>query len=427
MNQYPPLSRLEPDEILAALSSLGEDPTASLIELLRERIDAAALPAGERADVVLAAVATARVQIDALSDAGDVEKVSDRPVHLVTLADGQRKLPGDTTIYQPSQEYMPGERLSSDVFLSLANGKARHPAIPDGEWLTLKLGGFETATIVDLPKMPEDPGNRKLQEIPLLKVGDGFTLTTDEPDLDENDEERITPAGSVWKVVELQPHCDPVMQYSVVCEATGGWIHLTHGELAMSGHAPALAVADRELPERQYLLFSQSEADVTTIREGFWSKEHGWGDFSDATRFEPSERNALTLPVSRSNDAKWVDADGLAPFFHEQEQRAKLAGAVAVLAEQAGVNDPLGANLFFKELLESVETLSGIGDQYGSGTLADLMYLQNAISKGTFVDHFVEESSVSEVVKLMPSADRWLKYIQVQEPEVKYESPSPGM
>ncbi|MFB9160465.1 hypothetical protein ACFFT9_22795, partial [Chromobacterium violaceum] len=70
----------------------------------------------------------------------------------------------------------------------------------------------------------------------ILKVGDKFTLKTDESDLDENGQERITPALSVWEVVELEPECDPVMQYSVVCHQTGAWIHITHTELAACGY-----------------------------------------------------------------------------------------------------------------------------------------------------------------------------------------------
>jgi len=86
-----------------------------------------------------------------------------------------------------------------------------------------------------LQREVDDKQGGKLSQIPLLQVGDEFTLTTDELDLDENSEERTTPAGSVWRVVELEPHCDPIMQYSVVCEATGGWIHLTHDEIAKAG------------------------------------------------------------------------------------------------------------------------------------------------------------------------------------------------
>lgn len=87
--------------------------------------------------------------------------------------------------------------------------------------------------------------------------------------------------------------------------------------------------------EKNYLIFSQSEAEAATIREGFWSIQHGWGDFSNATRFKASEYEATMLPITAGDDAKWVDADELAPFFREQEQRAKRALAGAILREQA--------------------------------------------------------------------------------------------
>ncbi|PNE59797.1 hypothetical protein A8H39_01225 [Paraburkholderia fungorum] len=89
--------------------------------------------------------------------------------------------------------------------------------------------------------------------------------------------------------------------------------------------------------------------------------------------------------------------------------------------------DPAGAKQFFSELLDSVETLSGIADQYGSRTLADLMFLQNAIASGGFIDHYPDGSSVGEVVKELPSADRWMKYVALQYLEEKYEAPSPHM
>lgn len=81
-------------------------------------------------------------------------------------------------------------------------------------------------------------------------------------------------------------------------------------------------------------------------------------------------------------------------------------------ATQGGVQaDPEGASLFFAELLNTTETLSGIADQYGARTLSDLMYLQNAIASGGFIDHYLGETYVTEIVRQMPSADRWLRYV----------------
>jgi len=68
---------------------------------------------------------------------------------------------------------------------------------------------------------------------------------------------------------------------------------------------------------------------------------------------------------------------------------------------------------FFRELLDSVETLSGIAEEYGSDVLATLMYLQSEIVKG---DGGIEVSHDSPVIKLvgaLPSAHEWQEYIEV--------------
>lgn len=72
------------------------------------------------------------------------------------------------------------------------------------------------------------------------------------------------------------------------------------------------------------------------------------------------------------------------------------------------------ARRFFQELLDSVETLSGIADVHGSQTLADLMYLQNAILSGGFVDHYPEESHALEIASGLPSGKEWAGYIEVE-------------
>jgi len=72
------------------------------------------------------------------------------------------------------------------------------------------------------------------------------------------------------------------------------------------------------------------------------------------------------------------------------------------------------ASLFMRELLDSVETLSGIAEQHGARTLADLMYLQNAILSGGFIDHYPEESKVFEIASGLPSGGQWSKFIAVE-------------
>lgn len=79
-------------------------------------------------------------------------------------------------------------------------------------------------------------------------------------------------------------------------------------------------------------------------------------------------------------------------------------------------NKPFGsaqARLFMRELLDSVETLTGIADEHGAQTLSDLMYLQNAILSGGFIDHYPGESSVLDIAAALPSGDLWTKFIKI--------------
>jgi len=72
------------------------------------------------------------------------------------------------------------------------------------------------------------------------------------------------------------------------------------------------------------------------------------------------------------------------------------------------------ATVFFKELLDSVDSLTGIAVEHGSRTLADLMYLQNAILGGGFIDHYPDESKVLEIASALPSGSQWSTFIKVE-------------
>jgi ribA/ribD-fused uncharacterized protein len=86
----------------------------------------------------------------------------------------------------------------------------------------------------------------------VLQVGSQFTLAVDQTDSCEQrdlddfslsfktnaDGERITPAGAVWEIRDLEPYDDLVMQYSVVCPTSGAWIHIGHTELDFLGFKP---------------------------------------------------------------------------------------------------------------------------------------------------------------------------------------------
>jgi hypothetical protein len=72
------------------------------------------------------------------------------------------------------------------------------------------------------------------------------------------------------------------------------------------------------------------------------------------------------------------------------------------------------ATQFFEEVLQVHETLTGIADEKGPRTLADLMYLQSAILKGTYVDFYPGESGLMDVVKALPGAETWTQFIRVE-------------
>ena len=71
------------------------------------------------------------------------------------------------------------------------------------------------------------------------------------------------------------------------------------------------------------------------------------------------------------------------------------------------------ARLFNEELFNGFETLGDLAQEYGVRTLTDLMYLQAAILSGGFIDAWVEHSNVLEVIKLLPSGERWGRYVSV--------------
>ena len=107
------------------------------------------------------------------------------------------------------------------------------------------------------------------------------------------------------------------------------------------------------------------------------------------------------------------DSDG--KFVAENSEGEKTVirfSSVDRLHDESGKE---AAALFFQELLESVDTLAGIVEEQGSRTLADLMYLQNAIlSDGGFIDHYPDESKVLDIVSALPSGDRWSTFIKVE-------------
>ena len=103
--------------------------------------------------------------------------------------------------------------------------------------------------------------------------------------------------------------------------------------------------------------------------------------------------------------------------FETVASRLDLKATIGLKQEQGKGRDLKpdveGAQLFFKELLNSVETLEGIAEQYGVRTLTDLMYLQQAILKGETIEVWPGETEVGKVLQNLPSAIRWLQHTEL--------------
>lgn len=98
----------------------------------------------------------------------------------------------------------------------------------------------------------------------------------------------------------------------------------------------------------------------------------------------------------------------------DEEWQCFEVETAASVAEKVVGGNPAAAATFFRELLDSTETLTGIAEEHGARTLADLMYLQNAIANGGFIDHYPGESKVLDIVRGLPSGETWAKFITVE-------------
>jgi hypothetical protein len=94
---------------------------------------------------------------------------------------------------------------------------------------------------------------------------------------------------------------------------------------------------------------------------------------------------------------------------------AAAAGMKAVAEQSAGAVEGSAekAALFFSELLASCESLEGVAEEFGTRTLADLMYLQNAILTGTQIDVWPGETRVGEALCKLPSSALWLRHTKL--------------
>lgn len=105
--------------------------------------------------------------------------------------------------------------------------------------------------------------------------------------------------------------------------------------------------------------------------------------------------------------------------YEESDNEDLPVKTLAVARAQALIDNPAQADsnearaiLFMQELLESVETLGGIAQEHGIRTLCDLMYLQDAILTGGFIDASQDESAAYQLVAALPSGALWTNFIR---------------
>lgn len=123
--------------------------------------------------------------------------------------------------------------------------------------------------------------------------------------------------------------------------------------------------------------------------------------FSAAGRADEGDN----LQSTRADTAQGLvdEPEGLALPAFVKAWRELAACKAVICAELAGQ--------FMVELLNSVETLSGIAEVHGTCTLADLMYLHSAILSDSFIEHLSAMSKVVDIASALPSGERWATYI----------------
>jgi len=93
----------------------------------------------------------------------------------------------------------------------------------------------------------------------------------------------------------------------------------------------------------------------------------------------------------------------------QQANNPAASNDTADLVEKASRADL--ALRFYEELTKEVESFCVLAELYGERTLADVIYLQAAILKGTCIENAPKLSFIVDIVRALPSAKVWLKYI----------------
>jgi hypothetical protein len=108
----------------------------------------------------------------------------------------------------------------------------------------------------------------------------------------------------------------------------------------------------------------------------------------------------------------WIKHEQYGPD-DPQAQCDAVLGAIS----NADVSLRLAADTkqFHAELLDAVETLTGIAEERGELALANLVYLQMAILQGGVIELTGEQASAFAFIRDLPSGVRWWQNVKVTE------------
>ncbi|MDR5826100.1 hypothetical protein [Caballeronia sp. LZ043] len=107
---------------------------------------------------------------------------------------------------------------------------------------------------------------------------------------------------------------------------------------------------------------------------------------------------------------RWIRPEQYGPDDPEAQCNA-VVGAIG----DADVSLHLAADAkqFHAELIDSVDALSDIAEQYGALALANVVYLQAAVLKGGFIELSREQAETFAFVRELPSGSRWWRHVKV--------------
>jgi hypothetical protein len=104
----------------------------------------------------------------------------------------------------------------------------------------------------------------------------------------------------------------------------------------------------------------------------------------------------------------WLNSALVDPDDPQAQADAVLT---AILDANGTLQRAADAKQFHAELLDGVETLTGISEEHGATALAHVVYLQMAILEGTSIEFSSQEAESLAFIRGLPSGERWWKHV----------------